>query len=125
MNLARSVLQHWCDRLRLGDNSLLAQLTFYGDESGNKDKSNVAVGGYLATKAQWDVLGDLWQEVLDDEHVEFFHRTDMEGPPYHEQFKDWDKERMKGVLRRLHRIIKKNTIKGVGEAIKVKAFQQI
>src|SRR5713101_7501930 len=39
-----------CDGIGLSGNSLVAlELGFYGDAGGNKDKSNVAFGGYIAT----------------------------------------------------------------------------
>lgn len=102
----------------------MAQITFYGDESGTEDKSNVAVAGYLSTLGQWNQFKVLWQKALDKEGVEVFHRTDMEWPP-HGEFRDWDKKRLKNALRRAHSIIKHNTIKGIGQAIKVKAFQEV
>ena len=103
----------------------MALLTFYGDDSGKDNKSKVAVAGYVSDKPRWDAFGYRWQKLLDEEGVEVFHRTDMEGPPYHGEFKDWTKPRMKRVLREAHRIIRAARMRGWGNSVRVKAWRQI
>jgi hypothetical protein len=103
----------------------VALVTFYGDDSGTDDKTNVAVAGYVSDKLRWDEFGDRWQKLLDEEDIEVFHRTDMEGPPYHGNFKDWTKPRMVRVLREAHRIIRRARIRGFGNSVRVKAYHQI
>jgi hypothetical protein len=104
----------------------VALLRFYGDAGGKRQKTNVAVAGYVATLDQWNKWRSQWKPMLDREGVECFHRNEME-PPFYREFrkKGWDKKHQVEVLNRLHRIIKATTLKGVGYSVRNKAFSQI
>ncbi len=104
----------------------LADLEFYGDAGGNRDRSNVAFGGYLATVDQWKAFRVPWQEALIEEGVECFHRTEME-PPFYGEFrkKGWTCKHQVPVLKNLHRIIKGHTLRGIGHAVRNKAFSEL
>lgn len=116
--------QHLCDSLNLCADSLVALLTFYGDESGTESKTNVVVAGYVADMLAWKRFAIDWQSILDAEQVELLHRKNMEWP-FHGEFKGWTLPRQKRVLRKAHYFIKKHTLKGVAESIKVRAFREI
>ena len=106
--------------------SKVALLRFYGDAGGKGDKTNIAVGGYVATMDQWDQFAALWNALLAEEGVKFFHRNRMEWPPLGEFANlGWTHDHQIELLNKLHKIIKENTIRGVGEAVRNKAFSQI
>src|ERR1700683_1522900 len=104
----------------------MMDLEFYGDAGGAGDTSNIALGGYLGTVDQWRAFRDAWQAMLDQEGVECFHRTDMEKP-FHGEFKTkgWTEEHKLPVLKELQKIIKRHTIRGIGHAVRNKAFSQL
>jgi hypothetical protein len=96
----------------------VALLRFYGDAGGTRDKSNVAVGGYLSTFRKWAYWKKHWNEMLIQESVDAFHRSEME-PPFWGEFKRkrWTKKHQQPVLNSLHEIIKKHTLFGVGHSV--------
>jgi hypothetical protein len=114
---------HLCWSLAVGRRPV-ALVTFYADDSGTRDKSNVAVGGYVADKLRWDKFGKRWQRILDREKICVLHRTDMEWP-FHKEFKGWSKPRQKKVLREAHNIIKQNTLLGLGNSISTASYGQL
>jgi len=107
---------HLCGSLYPGGNHserLIAMFTVYVDESGTHDSSEVAcVGAYVASVGQWERFDRAWvDEVLEPEGIEIFRRSDLES--FHGEFKvGWDSERRKRVLRKAHRVIKRNTRAG-------------
>ncbi len=123
---ARGLFGQLCDSFRLRDDSLVALMDyeFYGDAGGNRDLSNVAVGGYISTVARWKAFQRPWQDALRDENVECFHRSQME-PPFHGEFRDWTVKHQIPVLKRLHKLIRLHTIRGVGYAVRNKSFTQL
>jgi len=104
----------------------VTDLAFYGDAGGNEDASNVALGGYIATVDQWRAFKQPWANELALADVECFHRSEME-PPFHGEFKakGWTVKDQILVLQRLHSIIKRGTLRGIGYAIRNKAFAQL
>jgi hypothetical protein len=48
------------------------ELGFYGDAGGNKDKSNIAFGGYIATVDQWKAFKEPWSDEIEKEGIEYF-----------------------------------------------------
>jgi hypothetical protein len=105
----------------------MAVLRVYGDAGGNRDKSNIALGAYLGSVQQWDKrYKPLWTESLQKEGVECFHRSEME-PPFHGEFarKGWTTEHQIEVLNRLHSVLKKYTIVGMGQAVSTEAFSRL
>lgn len=115
-----------CESLGLISSSPVAILTFYGDASGKRDKTNVAVAGYVARAVQWNRFDAEWSEMLRLNHIKMFHRSQME-PPFHDEFreKNWTIERQRPVIRKLEQIIKSTTLVGVAHAVKNRAFSQI
>jgi hypothetical protein len=99
---------------------------FYGDASGTSDRSNIAVGGYVSTIESWEAFKPQWEAEMHKEGVDYFRRSQME-PPFHGDFAKlgWTVNHQKAVLKRLHRLIKRHTIKGVAKAIRNKAFAEM
>jgi hypothetical protein len=117
-----------CRSIGLGPDTFVAlmDLAFYGDAGGNSDRSNVAVGGYIASVEQWSAFTEPWQDALDAEDVECFHRAEME-PPFHGCFKEkgWTVRHQVAVLKKFHGIIKRSTQRGVGYAVRNRAFAEL
>lgn len=92
-------------------------LAAYFDESYNQrteknphDTLVYTVGGWLSTVEQWKRFGKQWKSVLKSAGIEFFHMTDYESR--FGDYEGWNEPKRKGVLKRLHRIIKDHTIYG-------------
>ncbi len=105
----------------------MAFVRVYGDAGGNRDRTNIALGGYYGTVEQWDDgLRPLWAAALKDEGLECFHRSAMETFWKGELGKKgWDREHQIAVLQRLHKIIKGHTAQGIGQALPIYPFDRM
>lgn len=115
------------DGLGLSGVSKVGLVRVYGDAGGNRDLTNIALGAYYGTVDQWDGgLRKPWQDALDDEGLECFHRSEMETF-WKGELKDkgWDRNHQIAVLQRLHQTIKTHTTYGVGQAVPIADFQRL
>jgi hypothetical protein len=96
-----SVFSQICAAIGTTDDSLIAMLEAYFDESGNDDRSNIfTVAGFIATRSQWEAFEAEWKELLADEKIERFHRVDLEWfrGDFHRDY-GWDEARRNRVVR--------------------------
>ena len=103
-------------------------LSAYYDESGTDrlKSSALTVAGYISTVEMWTKFQIEWQKLLDDEHLEMFHMTDLEC--FHGEFtvdKGWNKKRQIAVIKRAHDTIKRNTLKGIESSLLWSAYDEL
>ena len=114
-----SVFSQICAAIGTTDDSLIAMLEAYFDESGNDDRSNIfTVAGFIATRSQWEAFEAEWKELLADEKIERFHRVDLEWfrGDFHRDY-GWDEARRNRVVREAQEIIGRHVLYGVKNSI--------
>ncbi|MCM3873435.1 MAG: hypothetical protein ND895_22360 [Pyrinomonadaceae bacterium] len=108
---AGDVFTQTCLALGLGHESLVVMLEAYFDESGTHgDRSDaVSVGGFLASREQWEAFSLEWKALLERESIKVFHRVDLEC--FQKEFKrenGWDEARRDRVVNEAQTIIGKH-----------------
>ena len=98
----------------------MVMLVAYFDESGTDRSKSTAltVAGYISTPDMWEQFRLEWQEMLDDQCLEYFHMTDLEN--LKKQFspkRGWNEERKVSVLQRAHKIINENVLKDIESSL--------
>jgi hypothetical protein len=107
--------EHLCSVMCISPETTVAVLTAFFDEGGtDSSKPAVAVGCYVSTKELWDEFIQSWAKLRDEQHVEYFRRTDQESFWLHPETADWNKERRTRVFQAQHLLIRKFTLKGFG-----------
>ena len=94
----------------------------YFDESGTSNPT-VGVAGYFASVTQWDKFNAEWRKLLSQFGLSEFHRTDIENR--HRFVSGWTTEDRNRVVIQAHKIIKKFTYIGVGNAVVKADFEEV
>jgi hypothetical protein len=116
--------------LFLSDKSWVAVLTAYFDESYNQhtaknpdDPLLYTVGCWVSTFGQWKKFNRKWRSEIRTAGVDWFHMSEYESR--HGDYAAWSDLKRIGVLKRLHRIIKDHTIKGVTVSVNCAHFDEV
>jgi len=83
-------------------------------------KPLVVIGGCVARVSRWRTFQSEWQEMLDQEGLEFFHMTDCEA--YKGPYKNWNKEKHVHFMKKVTAIINRQIELKVSRAILVEDF---
>jgi len=121
-----SIFSQTCAAIGARDESLIAMLEAYFDESGNDDRSTIfTVAGFIATRSQWEAFEKEWKAFLGDEKIERFHRVDLEcfQRNFHRD-RGWDEARRDRVVREAQRIIGEHVLYGVKNSIIKKDYRE-
>ncbi len=112
----------------------MLNVTFYADESGIHDPHGeqpgsevAAIGGYIATKEQWERFERRWKTALRKYKVRQlqFHMSEFylkEPPPPYDK---WTATKKKTFLRTMMRIAHDNTLFGYASMVETKAWDAI
>lgn len=84
-------------------------------------KRLVVVTGCLAQASKWTEFEPAWQEMLDDEGLEYFHMTDFEA--YQGGYKGWDRPRHIAVIARVIQMMAQSVEFVVSRAVVVEDFK--
>ncbi len=105
----------------------MAQLAFYGDESGTSRDNRVAtVAGYLGQVGEWRRFEREWRKVCGKYDVKIVHRADLET--WHGEFtaeRGWNPARRTSFLGELQPIIKSCTKVAVGSAVIKEDWEEV
>ncbi len=82
--------------------------TAYFDESGTHNNSAIVVAGYIATDKQWVEFSQNWNDLLQDQGISHFHRTDLES--LKKEFRGWDDPRKIRVIQQAQGIIRSRVL---------------
>lgn len=122
--------EQMCEALSLPRGSLVAVLTAYFDESYNHrteknphDPLIYTVGCWLSTREQWKKYGKKWASVLRSAEIDSFHMTEYECREG--GYKYWNEAKRKGVLRRLHRVMKEHILYGCSASVSRADYDEI
>jgi hypothetical protein len=118
------------EALFLSNESLIAVLTVYFDESYNqhtpknsKDPLVYTVGCWISTFDQWKKFNKKWRTELDAAKIDWFHMSEYESRL--NEYESWSNFKRIGVLKRLHRIISDHAIYGVTVAVNRADFEEV
>lgn len=101
-------------------------LTAYFDASGTHRQDGslaMCVAGYVSTPRRWKKFEREWEELLREEGISAFHRTDLES--LRKEFKGWTVERRDRVVKRAHKIIKRWALMGVAVGFPFDLYERI
>ena len=129
--------EHLCSSLFLSDESVVAVLTGYFDESGTHTNQNVhaptlAVGGYVSRFEQWVKFNAEWIKALDEAGIPFFHMKDFEARQTKDGkrigvgfYESWTPEKREPFYRELCRLIKWYTLTPAVSAVVVPDYEEV
>lgn len=83
----------------------------------------MCVAGYVSTRQRWKKFGREWEELLREEGISAFHRTDLES--LQKEFKGWTAERRDRAVRRAQKIIKRWALAGVAVGFPFDLYERI
>ena len=119
-----------CAALGLAGESLVAVLTVYLDESYNQhtakdpnDPLMYTVGCWLSSVNDWNKFEKEWNAALRSAGIEWFHMSEFESRLG--DYEDWGDLKRVGVLKRLHRVVKTNTMYGLANSVNCAEFDEI
>jgi Protein of unknown function (DUF3800) len=92
----------------------------YFDDSGHPDNQEaLIVAGFIASREQWQDLEREWNEVLKHAGLDHFHMKDFQhgkDRPFHQK---------EAILRRLVKIIERNTIRPIAHIVLMKEYKAV
>jgi hypothetical protein len=98
--------------------------TAYFDDSGTHDGSpNTTVGGFLASVDQWQEFERLWNLLLYDYGLEFFHMSDYESR--FGVYKNWDNPKRIEFMQRLTGIIRRTLTAAIAATFPSRSYARI
>lgn len=106
------------------------QVTVYIDESGTHDAEVMILAGLVGRLGQWVTFDQKWKRLLKSEELPYFHlkKFKHDQPPFREKsppFGSWSATRKDRVLRKIDRIIHRNTLFGFTIALKATDYSEI
>lgn len=133
-----NAFEHLCSSLFLSDESVVAVLTGFFDESGTHANQNtyaptLTVAGYVSRYAQWVKFSHEWKGVLDEAGIPFFHMKDFEARYTDEQgirqrtglYKGWSNEKSNKVYKELCRLANWYTIMPVSSSVVLSDYEEV
>lgn len=100
---------------------ILVMLSAYFDASyTERGKPLVVIGGCVARASRWKTFQVEWQEMLDQEGLQFFHMTDCGA--YQGPYTNWNKEKHDHFMKKVTAIISRRIELAVSRAVLVEDF---
>lgn len=128
--LEYDAFEHLCASLFLSEESVVAMLTAYFDESYNhrteknpNDPLLYTVACWLSTVREWKKFGKKWDSALRSVGLNDFHMKEYESRIG--DYEEWPNIRRVNFLKRLHRIMKEHVIFGCSYTLDSTAFDEL
>src|SRR5688572_5630788 len=108
LRVCPDAFEHMCASLFLSNDSLIAMLTVYLDESYNQrtvknpdDPLAYTVGCWVSTVGQWKKFNKKWRAAMHSAGLEWFHMSEYESRLH--EYDSWSELKRVQVLKKLHR----------------------
>jgi hypothetical protein len=96
-------------------------VAFFDASKTQLGKSYITVAGCLASIDKWNCFHSEWQELLNEEGLQFFHMTDFEA--YQGSYKGWNRERHNNCFGKLSDVIVRRTDFAFGRGVANEDFE--
>lgn len=97
------------------------------EDSWGRTSPAVAIGGYLASKDQWDCFNIAWLEMLARNNAPYFHAKELTSPRLKSDnpFKEWTDDQVRTFRVDAAKTIADSGLFGIGACVVLKDFEQI